>query len=165
MAAATRRAMLAATVTAAAAAPVLPERAKWDRRLKCYTILKALADADDKFGLLAEACEVGAAARYQMEADHGTWARAVAHPVAGKQCEAICEAEYAASDAHYRDYIIPADKAAILLALTPAPDVEAAVFKIAMIKEESLDNHAWLKRHPMEIVREDMARLRRGEVR
>lgn len=150
---------LAAAATAAVATPVQPDRAKWDRRLKRYTILRALSDADGDFGTLARAIEAGKLARYEVEAEYGSWARARAHEVGAARCDSIYATETAADEAHYRDYFNPSDRAACLLAMTPAPDLEAALYKIELIKKESLDNHNLMSRDVMEIVHEDMARL------
>jgi hypothetical protein len=53
-------------------------------------------------------------------------------------------------------------KAAIALALTPAPDLAAALYKIEVIKHEELDNDRDIPRDPMELVAEDMTRLVQG---
>jgi len=59
-------------------------------------------------------------------------------------------------DERYLSKIAPA---AIALALTPAPNLAAALFKAKLIEREDLHLYAEMPRDCMEVVHEDMARL------
>ena len=50
-------------------------------------------------------------------------------------------------------------RAAIRLALTPAPDLHALLVKIEIIHEHELETHEGMSRNPFDVLREDVGRL------
>lgn len=139
----TRRSILALLTAAPAAAALSPaaaspspSRSEWDRRLHRYRCLAALAEAEQKFGAFAEA--------------EAAW---------GNSRIGRAEIE-AAETAIHRDYYVPLWQAALLLMRTPAPDLDAALVKISLIREHELNYDASVADgEAMAIVREDLRRV------
>lgn len=64
-----------------------------------------------------------------------------------------------AEDAYWRRCTDPMQKAAVALALTPAPDIPAVRAKIAVMRAHELEELECMERHPLEVVEEDLGRL------
>ncbi len=76
-------------------------------------------------------------------------------------CAAIWRRLDAAEDAYWKRCTAPMQKAAAALALTPAPDLEALRAKIAVMREQALEELDRMPRCPLEVLEEDVARLSR----
>lgn len=133
--------------------------AEWDRKVKAWTIRRALSKANEDFGPLESAVDNMASVRIRMEGQFGPGWRAEEQ---GKAEFDKAHARVAAEEeAIARDYYGPQNDAAVALALHPAPDLEGALLKIEMIKVEELHLYLDMPRDPWEIVVEDMARIER----
>lgn len=162
-----RRGILGGAVAAAALAAAPAEaqpgpRSEWDRNLAAYYRATALADADDSFGAYRRALENFHLETAQFEAQHGPREKQQLDPEAKRLRDEIMQRLTDAEEVSYRDYLAPKRAAARALAMTPAPDLMAALLKIEIIKEQDLDNDAELPREAMDLVAEDMARLAKG---
>lgn len=160
-----RRAALSAAAVAPIALSVQPSRAadagQWEVALQRFRMCEAMKDADEYFGDLAEAGRAHDEHKRQRVRRFGPEGKTQTMPEAMAAREEAWAAMTAAEDAHYKNFIVPIDKAAIALALTPAPNLDALLIKIDIIKRFELDNTKFMPRDPMEIVREDFARLER----
>lgn len=129
----------------------------WDARLAAYLRWQALTDADCDFGVLARACEANDLEQMRIEAAHGRNWRSI--PKARAACAPTADAAMAAESVWTAAYCEPCWQAARDLAMTPAPTLAAALFKVQVIQRDELDNDSKMPRDPMAIVIEDMARL------
>jgi hypothetical protein len=163
-----RRGMLTAIAVgpaAIAAAPLhapIADRALWDRRRDRFAILKALRDADEAFGRCADGNRAYDLFRRIVRERHGTNDKR--RVPAETQAEWDVEFEKMnASDAIFTArFCKPADLAAIELIMTPAPDLDAALLKIEIIKDFELWNTYEVPVDCMDLVSADMARLLGG---
>lgn len=161
----TRRALLgaiaatpivAAVATSPATATTHTPDPRWNRRVARYRRARALMEADYAFGDNAKANEAFNTARAEAVRAVGE-GRLDEHPGFPEAWEAMSRAD----EERFRRYIRPADLAAMLVVLTPAPNLEAALLKVEIIKEHELDNYSPMPRDPFGIVLEDMRRLAR----
>lgn len=146
----------------AAALATLGAAPEWDARLTEYLRLQALQEAHSLFGPLSRAEEANAIEHGQAEARHGPNWRNV--PAALASVSVTAAAALAVEDQWTQEYCRPFWRAARELACTPAPSLQAALFKVRLIEWEEIDNDAEMTRDCFEIVAEDMARLARGRV-
>lgn len=129
---------------------------EWDRRFAAYVVRKSLTIGETSFGAFARADEA-----HRLEAVR------IHELFGGKSGDQEPEALRSASSANMaaaerafvREYCEPMWRAAADLVLTPAPNLVAALFKVALIQVEDLDNDGYTNRDAMEIVLEDVARL------
>ena len=146
----------------AAANPALSSTGspEWDRRFARWLMLDGLARADIDFGACARANEAHELVKLRIEETYGRDWRS--DPEATKEREATWKDVTTADDQRSTELLEPLWQAAIDLALVPAPNLPAALFKIELIKREELDNYTAMTRDPFEIVAEDMANLIKG---
>jgi hypothetical protein len=71
----------------------------------------------------------------------------------------------AAEDAYYDNFTDPMHRAAIRLALTPAPGLQALLVKIRVITGQELDEAASMKRRATEVLTEDVERFMVSDAR
>lgn len=124
-----RRAMFAgmAGIAAAAAVPATAaasSRSEWDRRVLAYRAAELLRRADEKFGALANAMEAWLVAKHESGDE--------------KPSDGAFERIRTAEERHYRAYCDQVEEAAIALAMTPAPNLDAVEIKLAVIEREDL---------------------------
>ncbi|HEY1606570.1 MAG TPA: hypothetical protein VGF77_13340 [Allosphingosinicella sp.] len=152
---------MAALAGPAIAAPPTSGRTLWDRRLHEYRRLQALDDASNAFGPYSLAKEeydlvclrLGVPDTARWSSESLSEADRKEFHEAGRTMDRKC-------DVYMDAYYCPAQDAAIALLLTPAPDLEAALTKIAIIKQHDLHTLTRVPRDCFEVVAEDMARLR-----
>lgn len=135
--------------------------ARWNAAAASYFLRDGLALADRTFGEYAKATVAFDHAKADIEATYGRDYRA--SDEGSNAFEPIWETMKAAVEAQYQNYLAPLWQAARDLALTPAPTLPAALFKVEVIRHEELDNDIYMTRDPMEVIAEDMARLA-GEI-
>lgn len=131
--------------------------ARWNAAAATYLLRDGLALADRTFGDYAKASVAFDHAKAEIEAKFGKNFRAVAG--GSEAFDPVWDQMQAAGDTQYQDFLAPLWAAARELALTPAPTLAAALFKVEVIRHEELDNDIYMTRDPMQLVAEDMARL------
>ncbi len=136
-----------------------PDRSVWDRNFAEYRMREALYRADAEFGDMKVAIRVHDEVIMLLERDFGSVAKARLDPTGDSVREVAWQALTAAEERSAIHFDTPLDVAAINLALTPAPDLDAAIFKIQLIQDRQLDNLVSMPRDCMQIVLEDMARV------
>lgn len=148
------------TMAAALAAPTHtddPIRQEWNSALNEYLRLAALVEANDSFGAMYVATLEWENTRGRLKDQYGkAWQ---SDPVAEKIGAVGVEAYRVASTNATRDFNRPFWDAERKLYSTPAPDLQAALFKIAMIKRDSLADDGDFDGAAMEAISADMARL------
>ncbi len=135
----------------------------WASAVTRYKIADALYRANDAFGRGKAANEEHDREVYAGEQACGTFLAASKHPVFGPRMAAALTAANAADDRAHYEIIKPADAAAIMLALTPAPDADALLFKVEVIARYELDNHRDFPGNPFDHIEAEAKRLA-GEV-
>jgi hypothetical protein len=80
-------------------------------------------------------------------------------PIGEQLCLAAFAPVKAAENAYYHNFTDPMCRAAIRLALTPVPDLQALLTKIRVIKEQELDEAASMTRPVLEVLAEDVDAL------
>ena len=136
------------------------DRTEWDRRLFDYQRLDASQNADADFGQYRKSEDEFTMSKARIERAYGKHFNR--HPEAVAEWEKVWARLTEAEERRYQAFLLPMWEAAIALAMTPAPDLTAALYKIEVIKHEDLDNDRNMPRDPMEIVAEDMTRLAQG---
>lgn len=131
---------------------------EWDTRFAEWLRLDGLLRANYAFGDMARAREEYDNAKWCLSEKYGKRFRSI--PKADSAHSEAFQAIRAAEDRSMEQFGTPMWKACTALAETPAPNLAAALFKIELIKREELDNDASIARDAMEIVIEDMERLR-----
>lgn len=129
---------LAGAVAAPAFANPQPNRVKWERRLARYRLLAALEVSHRKFGGYFETTDKTARERLLINDEYGSWNAAGVDPQGLQRVDAVFQAEEAISDLHCKRFAAPADRAATLLVLTPAPDIDAVELKIKVIQDNDM---------------------------
>lgn len=136
---------------------VRSEDAEWNRRFADWLRLNALSRANIRFGPMGKATDEYDRALYDVEQKYGrNW---LANDAARAEIEPESDRVDAEEEAIAKDYFDPMEVAAITLAIHPAPNIAAALFKIELIKREELYATRDLPRDAWDIVTEDMARL------
>jgi hypothetical protein len=163
----TRRALLGA----AASLPILSaialseggspplDGSTFARRLARYRRLAARAKEAAETGFLRAANLRYGRERAEVEARFGSWEAAAATPEGRKLRRAAFRRVSRAEDAFYRVCAAPLHRAAILLALTPAPDPRALIEKIAVIQAHKLHEDGIMPRCALDVLAEDVERL------
>jgi len=132
----------------------------WCAHLFEYRRLKALMDADEALGPTAASEVEQDCARALLAERHGGREAAMRNPTAAAEFKAIMEADNAACARQFREFVTPCDLAAVRLAVTPAPNLDAAILKIAIIKERELDSFGEMPGDPFDFVAADLERLK-----
>lgn len=135
---------------------------EWNSTFALWLRRQALSHAHEKFGPMSVAVADSREVEYMLEQKYGRAWRSI--PEAMEAYRPVSDRESAQDEIIARDFCAPQTDAAIALALHPAPNLAAALFKIEMIKIEELYNYTPMPRDPWEIVTEDMARLQ-GETK
>lgn len=129
----------------------------WDAALHRYLAAEALQHADMEFGRFYEADEEHSFTVIRLEGQYGP-----AYPYNPRAAE-VRDAAYAklmvAEKQRDTDYIHPYWQACRDLAMTPAPSLAAAVFKVNMIIHDEPWNDSRMAANCMELVKTDFARL------
>lgn len=133
---------------------------EWDNAVREVLRRQALYLSDVEFGPSSEAAEAFDRARFEIEAKHGRNWRDNPDAVEAMQTAraALNEAEEAATEQLLR----PLWAAQRALALTPAPNLNAALFKSEIMAWEEIWNDNQLGRDGFEIVAEELARFAEG---
>lgn len=156
--------MLAALAIAPVVAIPAPAEAAdlslWQTRRAEYQIAHALAKAAQKYGPATQVLEDYDQVRSGLMAKLGSIKSIKQDPVASTIFDAAWGRQETACARDYRLYSTPANDAAIALALTPAPTIEALEYKLEVIESHELFNDSDMPRNPFEVVLEDARRLR-----
>ncbi len=89
----------------------------------------------------------------------GSWEAARASEEGRPRCRAAFEHVEAAEEAFYDRCTAPTQRAAVRLALTPAPSLEALLAKIRVMHERELEEFGCLPRPVLQVLAEDVERL------
>lgn len=144
---------------ALATSPALTQSgdATWDQLFTIWLRRQALSRAAERLGPIYSASEEVGICECLLEGRFGKGWRGA--PEANAEIAPLYDKLLATEEALARDYFDPVTYAAVDLAMHPAPNLAAALFKIEMIQREELRNYEPMPRSPWEIVLEDMARL------
>lgn len=134
----------------------------WMKAHQEYRRLRALTDADEAFGPTARSDHDLELARLGAEMQSGSLDRARRNPEVARLLDKLFQADEAASERQMQEFIRPMDRAAISLVVLPAPTLDAAIEKIAIVKREHLDNHADFPGEPFDFIAADLARFAPG---
>lgn len=167
----TRRTLLGAAVSipiAALPAPVTgtvpgrglspspaPPRTLWNRRLATYRRLAARTKEAGETGFYRQALD-----RYDREvaAIEQSFGGRTA-PEARRLIRAAFERVDVVEQAYYDRCTAPMQRAAVRLALTPAPDVPGLLAKIRVAQEHELDELEGMPRPVLDVLAEDVRRM------
>jgi hypothetical protein len=136
-----------------------PAQARWNRRLARYRRLHARWKTEAESGAFRAVND-----RYNREqaalcARFGSWDKACRSRTGKPLCSAAFTRIEAAEDTYYDNCTAPMHRAAARLIVTPAPDLPALLAKIEIIREHELDTFDDLPKHPLDVLREDVAGL------
>jgi hypothetical protein len=98
----------------------------------------------------------GLSPKAEVEARFGSWEDAAATPAGRKLRRAAFRR---AEEAFHRGCAAPLHRAAILLALTPAPDPRALIDKIAVVQAHKLHEEGIMPRCALDVLADDVERL------
>jgi hypothetical protein len=145
-------------LSSAQAALASTGNSEWDAAFADWLICNALDRADYEFGSSKKADDAFEQEKLSIEGAFGREYRSTDEGEAAFQV-AFASRLQAERD-HTVQFSVPMWRAAVRLALVPAPNLAAALFKVELILREELDNDAGMSRGPFEVVQEDMERLR-----
>jgi hypothetical protein len=137
----------------------LQSHALWERRLAHYYRAVARAEEAATTGWFRAANDRHYRDVAEIEARFGDWKAAQRSPEGAALCKAIWRRMDGAEDAYWKRCSGPLQRAAVALALTPAPDLEALRVKITVMRAQEQEPPDWLERHPFEVLAEDLGRL------
>lgn len=178
----TRRALLGAAaalpIAALAGPPVIartpdlirgtkqssPAAEIWTRRLARYHRLLSRRDSETERNVLDTAWRRHAQEVEAIQARFGSWDAAEATEEGRLLCDAAFERREVAQDAYDRRCVLPTDRAALLLALTPPPDLEALLVKIRVMDRHRLDEVSSMEPPALEVLADDVERLKQMAV-
>ena len=138
-----------------------PARSRWDRRLARYRWLAARAERVATSGWFRDANDRHYRDVAAAETRFGSRKEAASSPEGTKLWDAIWGRLVDAEDLYWEQCSAPMIKAAIALVLTPTPDADALIAKLRVMRERELDTFEGIKRHPLEVLEEDVGRLSR----
>jgi len=153
---------IVASIPAFALPAALPGRTSFDRRLARYRRLAARAEEAATTGWFRAANDRHGREEAEIKARFGGWKEARGCPEGKPLCDAVWRRLDDAEDAYWERCTAPMQKAAVTVALTPAPDLDALRAKIAVMREQELEELDRMPRHPLEVLEEDVARLSRA---
>lgn len=114
----------------------------WNRAFTAYVAAVALNSADFAFGALSIASDRWTLAKAKMEREHGIRPKhGYKHGNVEAAYKAATEELQYAEESYSANFGEPLWDAAEKLALTPAPTLQAALFKIEVIKRDELYCH------------------------
>jgi hypothetical protein len=134
---------------------------RWNRRLARYRRLAARTKEAAETGFFREANDRYNRERAEVEVRFGSWEAAAANADGRTLRKAIFARVAAAEEAFWTRCTHPMQKAAALLALTPAPDLPALLAKIRVMQEQQLHELEIVGRPVLEVLAEDVGRLLR----
>ncbi|HEY0012191.1 MAG TPA: hypothetical protein VGB79_04990 [Allosphingosinicella sp.] len=151
-------ALPAPTVESRAEQPT-PDRTLWNRRLAAYRRLAARTREAAETGFYRQAND-----RYEHEQAalahrFGSWEAAHASEQGRPLCDAAFAHVDAAEEAFYDRCTAPMQRAAVRLALTPVPSLEALLAKIRIMAEHELDELGCMTRPVLAVLAHDVRRL------
>ena len=136
---------------------VRSEDAEWNALMAKWLRLDALARANVIFGPMGKAMDAYRLKEAVLDGKYGkNWRR---NPQAMAEFEAVSDMVDHEVDAIASEFFDPASDAAAELAMRPAPNIAAALFKIELCKREELHRNIMFPGEAWQIVTEDMARL------
>jgi hypothetical protein len=138
------------------------QNGRWKRRLLRWRSSNLLMRADEQFGDYRHESDEQELERAELVARYGSIPAAKADPAGREAWESLWARMSATEERRNRRFIARADRAAAVLMLTPAPDMEAIELKIEVIKEHELDNWKGMPREPIDVIAEDLRRLATG---
>lgn len=141
------------------AAPTPLDRRTWDQRLGRYRRLHTRWKAEAETGAYRAANDAYYRARAELTARFGSWEKARRSRTGNPLCTAAFARVSDAEDTYYDNCTAPMYRAAARLVGTPAPDLHALLAKIDVIREYGLEPHDDIRRHPIDLLREDVERL------
>lgn len=135
------------------------ERRLWNRRLARYRRLAAEAEEVATTGWFR-----AANARHERDAAviaarFGSWDLARESREGAALCDAIWRRMGEAEDAYWERCTAPMQRAAAAVALTPVPDLDALRTKVAVMREQALDELELMSRQPLTVLLEDLRQL------
>ena len=130
----------------------------WNKAMANYLRAAALQRADESFGALAKVSEECTLRDIRLEARFGPGFRSIPEARAIMDRSPI-PGMRDSEDAHCENFCNPLWEAQRQLAVTPAPSLAAALFKVHVIDEAELNNDSRFAFDCMEIVQADFARL------
>lgn len=132
----------------------------WDRAVCDYLRLQALYLADQEFGPTSRANEEHTRTVYAIEQKYGHNWKAVPEAIAANAVawKSIREAEDKQSD----ELLQPMWAAGRVVATTPAPTLNAALYKAELMDWDEVWNDNKLERNGFKIVAEELARFAGG---
>lgn len=159
-----RRAMLGAIALvpaiAATASAAPPSQTPWQRAFDRYRLLHGLITAEESFGAMGQANAVHDEERARVARKVGCAAKEVWRREDGRSLlKASFDAVELAEKRFAVDWCTPYDAAAVALVLTPAPDIDAILYKVDVIERHDLSGEGALPRDPMSILLDDAQRL------
>ena len=130
---------------------------EWNKRCAAWLRLNALSRANIEFGPMGKASNEYYRTEFDLEQKYGkNWRR---NEKALAEFAPASDRVDAEEEAIVVAFFDPMEAAAIELAVYPAPNLAAALFKIELIKREELHCTRDMPRDAWDIVTEDMARL------
>jgi hypothetical protein len=136
-----------------------PARALWNRRLAEYRRLLAAKEAEEAAGAFRAASDLYDRDYAAIEARFGSWGAARDTEQGRALCHAAFAPMNAAEEAFYDDFTAPLQRAAVCLALTPAPDLEAVLERIRVMDEQELNELGSMTRPVLEVLADDVVQL------
>jgi hypothetical protein len=149
-----------AALIPASALTAQPGRSLWNRRLARYHRLAAQAETVATSGWFRAANDRHERDLATAKVRFGSYDEAQDCPEGRAVCKAIWRQIDDAEDAYWDRCTVPMQKAAVALALTPIPDLEAVRAKIAVMLAQELETLDRMPRHPLEVLLQDLERLR-----
>ena len=131
----------------------------WKARLGCYRRIAAEAEEAATTGWFAAANARYERAQAAIAARFGSWEAAADHAQGAALRRAAFKRVSKAEDDYWKRCTAPMQRAAVALALTPPPDLEALRAKIAVMREAELHGLPRMKRDCLEVLEEDVGRL------
>ncbi len=139
-----------------------PDASPWTARLNAYRRLAARARAAAETGWFRGANDLYYRLCAEIADRFGGEEAAAGSKEANRLYDQAFERLDCAEDLYWRRCTEPLEKAAIGLALTPAPDIPALRTKLAVLRAHVLDEHDRLPRPALELVDEDLRRMMDG---
>lgn len=155
----------AATVQSSTAAGSGPDcaaslaTAEWNHRFGDYRRLVAEAEEAAATGWFAAANARYDRAQAEIAARFGSWEAAADRADGRRARRAAFRRVAKAEDGYWARCTAPMQRAAVILALTPAPDLEALSAKIAVMRELRLHELSRMKRDCFNVLEEDVRQL------